>query len=63
MLNPAKALATYSQTFLTIGLWGVAAGVLLLALSPWLKRWAHGVNEMHPQPELDGDRQSAHPRS
>jgi POT family proton-dependent oligopeptide transporter len=63
VLNPAKALATYSQTFLTIGLWGVAAGVLLLALSPWLKRWAHGVNEMHPQPELDGDRQSAHPRS
>ncbi len=63
VLNPAKALATYSHTFLTIGLWGVAAGVLLLALSPWLKGWAHGVNEMHPQPELDGDRQSAHPRS
>jgi POT family proton-dependent oligopeptide transporter len=61
VLNPAKALATYSHTFLVIGLWGAAAGVLLLLLSPWLKRWAHGVNEMHPQPELDGDRQSAHP--
>jgi proton-dependent oligopeptide transporter, POT family len=61
VLNPAKALATYSHTFLVIGLWGAAAGVLLLALSPWLKRWAHGVNEIHPQPELDGDRQSTHP--
>jgi POT family proton-dependent oligopeptide transporter len=45
VLNPAKALATYSHTFLVIGLWGAAAGVLLLALSPWLKHWAHGVNE------------------
>jgi len=63
VLNPAKALATYSHTFLTIGLWGAGAGVLLLVLSPWLKHWAHGVNEMHPAPELDGDRQSAHPRS
>jgi POT family proton-dependent oligopeptide transporter len=61
VLDPGKALATYSHTFLTIGLWGAGAGVLLLLLSPFLKGWAHGVNEMHPAPELDGDRQSAHP--
>ena len=61
VLNPAKALAVYSHTFLVIGLWGAAAGVLLLVLSPWLRHWAHGVNEMHPQPALDGDRQSARP--
>jgi POT family proton-dependent oligopeptide transporter len=45
VLDPAKALATYSHTFLIIGLWGAAFGVLFLALSPWLKRWAHGVND------------------
>jgi POT family proton-dependent oligopeptide transporter len=45
VLDPAKALATYVHTFLTIGLWGAGAGVVLLALSPWLKHWAHGVND------------------
>ncbi len=45
VLDPGKALATYSQTFMTIGLWGAGAGVLLLALSPLLKGWAHGVND------------------
>src|SRR5579872_2833060 len=53
VLDPGKALATYSHTFLTIGLWGAGAGVLLIALSPWLKHWAHGVNDAanHPQPD------------
>jgi POT family proton-dependent oligopeptide transporter len=45
VLDPAKALATYVHTFLTIGLWGVGAGMVMLALSPWLKRWAHGVDD------------------
>jgi POT family proton-dependent oligopeptide transporter len=45
VLNPAKALATYASTFQTIGLWGVGAGVVMLALSPWLKRWAHGADD------------------
>jgi POT family proton-dependent oligopeptide transporter len=45
VLDPAAALAAYVRTFTLIGTWGVAAGVLLLALSPWLKRWAHGVND------------------
>ena len=68
VLDPAKALATYSHTFLIIGGWGVAAGVAFLAVSPWLKRWAHGVNDPgnHPQPEpiapvLDGERQAVNP--
>jgi POT family proton-dependent oligopeptide transporter len=61
VLDPGKALAVYVHTFLIIGVWGVAAGVLLLALSPWLKRWAHEVNDpaSHPAPQpiapvLDG---------
>jgi POT family proton-dependent oligopeptide transporter len=51
VLDPKAALATYSNTFLWIGVWGAGAGVLLLALSPWLKSWAHGVNDAanHPQ--------------
>jgi POT family proton-dependent oligopeptide transporter len=68
VLDPGKALATYVHTFMTIGLWGAGAGVLLLALSPWLKHWAHGVNDAanHPQPEpiapvLDGERQAVNP--
>ncbi|MGH6955924.1 MAG: peptide MFS transporter, partial [Caulobacteraceae bacterium] len=44
VLDPAKALATYSHVFLEIGLWGAGAGVVLLALSPWLKHWAHGAD-------------------
>jgi POT family proton-dependent oligopeptide transporter len=42
VLDPAKALATYIHVFLEIGLWGAGAGVLMIAASPWLKRWAHG---------------------
>ena len=41
---------------------GVAAGALMWAASPWLKRWAHGADESGPvRPELDGDRQSIDP--
>jgi POT family proton-dependent oligopeptide transporter len=45
VLDPAKALATYSHTFLIIGGWGCAAGVVFLIASPWLKRWAHGADD------------------
>jgi POT family proton-dependent oligopeptide transporter len=41
VLDPALALRTYGQVFGAIGLWGAGAGVLMIALSPWLKRWAH----------------------
>jgi POT family proton-dependent oligopeptide transporter len=45
VLDPGKALATYAHTFGVIGLIGVGAGVVFLVLSPWLKQWAHGVND------------------
>jgi POT family proton-dependent oligopeptide transporter len=67
VLDPGKSLATYNDVFLKIGVVGVAAGVLMLALSPWLKHWAHAVRHGHPlQPEpiapvLDGDRQAVNP--
>jgi POT family proton-dependent oligopeptide transporter len=41
VLDPAKALATYVRVFFLIGAWGAGAGVLMIAASPWLKRWAH----------------------
>jgi len=61
VLDPAKALATYAHVFGLIGAWGVGAGVVMLALSPILKHWAHGASETRPRPELDGDRQSVDP--
>ena len=41
VLDPALALHTYGHVFGLIGLWGAGAGVVMLALSPWLKKWAH----------------------
>ena len=41
VVDPALALHTYGKVFGQIGLWGCAAGVLMIVLSPWLKRWAH----------------------
>jgi POT family proton-dependent oligopeptide transporter len=41
VLDPAKSLATYNHVFAQLGVAGLAAGVVMLALSPWLKRWAH----------------------
>jgi POT family proton-dependent oligopeptide transporter len=41
VLDPALALHTYGQVFGLIGAWGAGAGVLMIAASPWLKRWAH----------------------
>jgi POT family proton-dependent oligopeptide transporter len=69
VLDPARALETYLDVFAKIGGVGVAAGVLMLALSPILRKWAHGVNDAHPaQPEptapvLDGERQAVNPQA
>ena len=41
--NPQLALDTYLHTFLTGGLMTIGAGILLLLISPWLKRIMHGV--------------------
>jgi POT family proton-dependent oligopeptide transporter len=45
VLDAGKALATYSHMFGVIGLWGLGAGVVMLALSPWLKKFAHGAHD------------------
>jgi POT family proton-dependent oligopeptide transporter len=41
--NPQLALETYSHTFMTGGELTMLAGVILLAISPWLKKLMHGV--------------------
>ena len=67
VLDPAKALATYSHVYTLIGWVGVAAGAVFLALSPFLKHLANEVKWVggHPPepiaPVLDGDRQSVNP--
>lgn len=41
--NPQLALQTYAHTFMTGGKLTIGAGVLLLVISPWLKKIMHGV--------------------
>ncbi len=41
--NLSVSLQTYVGVFWTIGLVSIAVGVVLLALSPFIKRWMHGV--------------------
>jgi len=48
VLDPRAALATSIGVFQTIGWVGVAFGVGFLALAPFIKGWAHGVNEVEP---------------
>jgi POT family proton-dependent oligopeptide transporter len=43
VLDAGKSLATYSHVFGVIGLWGLGAGVVMLVISPWLKKLAHGA--------------------
>ena len=42
--NLRVSLETYAGVFQTIGLISAAIGLVLLAVSPLLKRWMHGVN-------------------
>jgi POT family proton-dependent oligopeptide transporter len=42
--NPQLALQTYTHTFMTGGEMTIGAGILLLVISPWLKKIMHGVN-------------------
>jgi POT family proton-dependent oligopeptide transporter len=41
--NPRVSLETYAGVFQTIGLVAVVIGVVLLGVSPLIKRWMHGV--------------------
>ncbi|HEY8574165.1 peptide MFS transporter [Phenylobacterium sp.] len=66
--DPALALRTSLEVFNMLGLWGMGLGVVFIALSFFVKRWAHGVNDPdnHEQPEpiapvLDGERQAVSP--
>jgi POT family proton-dependent oligopeptide transporter len=62
VLDPAAALHTSIGVFQTIGWVAVGTGVFFLAISPLLKRLAHGLNSSGPPaPELDGARQSVDP--
>jgi POT family proton-dependent oligopeptide transporter len=40
----ASALATYSQLFEFLMWFGVVAGVIMILISPILRRWMHGVH-------------------
>ncbi|GGE15973.1 peptide ABC transporter [Polymorphobacter glacialis] len=42
--NLGVSLATYAGVFQTIGIASAIIGAVLLAISPLLKRWMHGVN-------------------
>ena len=42
--NPRLSLETYAGVFQTIGIVAVVIGAVLLAISPLLKKWMHGVN-------------------
>ena len=43
VLDPGKALATYAHVYSLIGWFGIGAGVVMMALSPFLKHLAHEV--------------------
>ena len=51
MLDPALALRTSLGVFEVIGWVGVASGLVFLALSPVLRRWAHGADDTALEPE------------
>ena len=42
--NLSVSLTTYAGVFQTIGIASAIIGVVLLAISSFLKRWMHGVN-------------------
>jgi POT family proton-dependent oligopeptide transporter len=58
VLDPGKSLATYVHVFSLIGAAGVAAGVLFLVLSPFLKHWAHGASDTAPLPDREPEQLS-----
>jgi POT family proton-dependent oligopeptide transporter len=55
VLDAGKALATYSHVFGIIGLWGLGAGAVMIVLSPWLKKLAHGASDTYAQPKPDAE--------
>ncbi len=52
VLDPAAALHTSLHVFNIIGWVGIGFGVAFLVLAPFIKKWAHGVDDAanHPSP-------------
>jgi len=63
VLDPAAALRTSLSVFEIIGWVGVASGLVFLALSPVLRRWAHGADDIVPDPEAEADAQARSAKS
>jgi POT family proton-dependent oligopeptide transporter len=67
VLDPARSLATYNHVFAELGVAGLIAGVVMLALSPWLRRWTHAVKPAkRPEPiapAVGGHRQAVNPQA
>ena len=67
VLDPGKALATYVHVYGLIGWVGMGAGAVMLALSPFLKHWAHVVPDPAGHgpdliaPTVDGDMPAVNP--
>ncbi|HWE99562.1 MAG TPA: oligopeptide:H+ symporter [Caulobacteraceae bacterium] len=68
VLDPAAALHASLRVFAAIGWAGVGFGVLFLVLSPWLKRWAHGADDLRADdahepiaPDVDAGLQELNP--
>jgi POT family proton-dependent oligopeptide transporter len=52
VLDPAKALHTYVDVFFNIAAVSAGIGIVLVLLSPWLKKLAHGASDTKPLAEL-----------
>ena len=66
VVDPARALATSVHVFGVLGVVAIGVGVVFLALSPWLSRWAHtpgAVPSAAPPLPVDGERQTVDPRA
>jgi POT family proton-dependent oligopeptide transporter len=68
VLDPAAALKSSLAVFNTIGWAGVGFGLLFLVLAPFIKHWAHGVNDAPGHagpgsiaPDVDGGLQEVTP--
>lgn len=56
VLDPALALNTSLSVFAMIGWVGVGSGIAFFVLSPFLRRWAHGVDDVVVTPEKPAQR-------
>jgi POT family proton-dependent oligopeptide transporter len=50
VLDPAASLRTSLEVFNWIGWIGIASGVVFFILSPLLRHWQHGVNDLPTKP-------------